>query len=363
MAREIKHVFPGGNTSTGFYSFYEYILDKEIAKRIICIKGGPGTGKSTLMKTIGKTFFEKGYDVEFHHCSSDNNSLDGIVIKNLNIALLDGTSPHVVDPVYPGAVDEILNIGECWQEFGFEKDKDKVISTVKTISKKFKRAYRYFGAARNILDDWSAFNEDAKNLNEVIKIKETLKKQILSDLPINTYGCERHLFMTALTPNGIISFKESHSKSYEKVFVLKGGPNTCKSDLLKYIGEEALKRGLFVEFYHDPFIPERIENIIIPMLSIAIFSSNEIHSIKLTNSTEIDMDALLNKDILLKNKDEIDFDKTQFYFLINKGLSSIKEAKILHDSLETYYIKNMDFNKIEHITQDLIKRIEEYSNH
>ena len=89
-----RHLFPGGNTTKGFYSFYNYILTQEEADRIICLKGGPGTGKSSFMKKIGTHFKTLGYTIEYHHCSSDNNSLDGVVIKELNIALLDGTSPH-----------------------------------------------------------------------------------------------------------------------------------------------------------------------------------------------------------------------------------------------------------------------------
>ena len=50
-------------------------------------------------------------------CSSDNNSLDGIVIPKLKIAILDGTA-HVVDPVFPGVVDEIINLGQFWDEKG-----------------------------------------------------------------------------------------------------------------------------------------------------------------------------------------------------------------------------------------------------
>lgn len=96
MDNTIKNLFPGGNTSKGFYSFYRYILKQNEARRIFCIKGGPGTGKSSLMKKIGSYFYDKGYDIEYHHCSSDNNSLDGVVIKPLNVALLDGTAPHVV---------------------------------------------------------------------------------------------------------------------------------------------------------------------------------------------------------------------------------------------------------------------------
>lgn len=91
---KIRHLFPGGNTSLGFYSFYDNILFQEEATRIICIKGGPGVGKSTFMRKIGYTMLEKGYDIEFMHCSSDNNSLDGVVIPAIGVALLDGTAPH-----------------------------------------------------------------------------------------------------------------------------------------------------------------------------------------------------------------------------------------------------------------------------
>lgn len=104
----IKKVFPGGNTSKGFFSFYAYIIDNQEASRIFVIKGGPGVGKSTFMRKIAEAMLERGYDVEFHCCSSDNGSLDGVVIPTIKVALLDGTAPHVVDPRNPGAVDEIM---------------------------------------------------------------------------------------------------------------------------------------------------------------------------------------------------------------------------------------------------------------
>ena len=357
---DIKHFFLGGNTSIGFYSHFRYILELKTAKRIICLKGGPGTGKSTLMKTIGNHFSEKGYEVEFHHCSSDNNSIDGVVIKELKVAILDATAPHTMDPVYPGAIDEVINLGDCWREEGFSKVKNDIIDTCTSISSKFKRSYRFLGAARNIHEDWTNYNLNYKNKDKINLIKENLKNEIFNNISIQGSGSERHLFLTAFTPNGIVSFKEDHRKSYEKSYVLKGAPGTGKTEVLKFLGEEALKRGLYVEYYHDPFIPERIENIAIPTLSLAIFSSNEINSMSTESSTEINMDALLSP-YSKEDKEEIDFDKNQFYFLIGKALSSIREAKTLHDKLETYYVPNIDFHKVQIITDNLIKKIENYA--
>ena len=94
---KIRHMFPGGNTSKGFYSYYNYIINQEDAKRIFILKGGPGVGKSTFMKKIAAEMLERGDDAEYMHCSSDNNSLDGLVIPRIGVALIDGTAPHVVD--------------------------------------------------------------------------------------------------------------------------------------------------------------------------------------------------------------------------------------------------------------------------
>ena len=84
---KIRHMFPGGNTPAGFFSYYDQIIRPDAA-RIFVIKGGPGVGKSTFMKKMGEALLRLGYDAEFHHCSSDPDSLDALKVPALNIALL-----------------------------------------------------------------------------------------------------------------------------------------------------------------------------------------------------------------------------------------------------------------------------------
>ncbi|WP_324824345.1 ATPase [Sinanaerobacter sp. ZZT-01] len=96
MAGKQRHMFPGNNTPEGFFSYYQYILSQKEADKIFCIKGGPGVGKSTFMKKLGEELLNDGHDVDFLHCSSDNHSLDGIVLRDKKIAFIDATSPHVM---------------------------------------------------------------------------------------------------------------------------------------------------------------------------------------------------------------------------------------------------------------------------
>ena len=86
--------FLGANCGSGFYSLYGQLIDLETARRVYILKGGPGCGKSTLMKMVGKTLEEAGARAEYILCSGDPDSLDGVVFPELGAALVDGTAPH-----------------------------------------------------------------------------------------------------------------------------------------------------------------------------------------------------------------------------------------------------------------------------
>lgn len=353
-----RHLFPGGNTSQGFYSFYKYILSQEDANRIICLKGGPGTGKSSLMKKVGAHFQEKGYTIEYHHCSSDNSSLDGLVIKELKVALLDGTSPHMVDPIHPGAVDEILNMGDALDMDALSLYKNEIINVSKRISNNFKRAYTFLAAAKAIHDDWSSLNASSLDYNKVSTITESLKEEILN-VQKSGYGDERHIFATAFTPDGIITFANDLSSEFKNKFVLKGGPGFGKTNILKEIGKTAQKKGYFVEYMHDPFKPERLEHIFIPELSTCVLTENEINKTSFLGKV-YNIEDFCKSSILSDNKPDIAYNSVLFYKLINKALSFISESHKIHDDLEAYYIKSMNFDVANKAYSNVIEKLEKY---
>ncbi|MEG1870952.1 MAG: PRK06851 family protein [Peptostreptococcaceae bacterium] len=352
------HYFLGGNTGKGFFSHFDYIISQQAATRIICLKGGPGTGKSSLMKKVGKYYIEKGYDVEFHHCSSDNESLDGILIKDLKIAFVDGTAPHMIDPKNPGAVDDIVNMGVCLKEENFKSTKSDVLAINKEIGESFRRGYRFFSAAKSIYDNWYTFNNNALNLYELNILKENLKDRILPNT-LASLGSKRHLFATGFTPSGIITYINNIIKDIPNVYVLKGAPGTGKTRVLDYISEEAVRRGLDVEILHTPLIPEKIEHVIIPELKVAIVTSNEINKMDFSGK-EYNMDSLLDQDYIEGKRDTINDDSSLFYILLQKGLDCIKNAKCLHDNLESYYVPSMDFAKADEIYEEMLVKINKY---
>lgn len=80
----------GANSPAGFYSLYDQLIDPAQAADILILKGGPGCGKSTLMKRVARQAEERGLDVEYIPCSGDPESLDAIVLPQKKAAIVDG---------------------------------------------------------------------------------------------------------------------------------------------------------------------------------------------------------------------------------------------------------------------------------
>lgn len=97
--QKILRYFLGANSSQGFYSLYDQLIDPAEARAIYILKGGPGCGKSSLMRRVAQTLEEAGRPVEYIFCSGDPESLDAILLPDLSCAIVDGTAPHGAVPL------------------------------------------------------------------------------------------------------------------------------------------------------------------------------------------------------------------------------------------------------------------------
>ena len=91
---QITNFFLGANSGSGFQNLFSEIMDPETAFDIMILKGGPGVGKNTFMREIGRTMEQAGADVEYLWCSGDPDSLDGVVLPSIR--------PRLSGRLWPG---------------------------------------------------------------------------------------------------------------------------------------------------------------------------------------------------------------------------------------------------------------------
>ncbi|MDO4553387.1 MAG: ATPase [Bacillota bacterium] len=353
MKGQERHYFPGNNTPRGFYSYYRYILGQQDAERIFCLKGGPGTGKSTFMRRLGEEFLEEGRCVDFLHCSSDPHSLDGVLLRKERVAVVDATAPHIIDPLHPGAVDEIVHLGDFWNEEGIRQNRKEIMACQKEISGLYENAYGYLSAAEKLYNNLEGLRGKCVNKAELYKLAAGLINRELSHRELGPHrGKVRKLFASAITPEGVVHFLPTLSAGFRRSYLLRLPKGMDGSEILGLFMESALCRGFDMEVFYCAIKPEeKPEHLLIPDLGVAFFSSNQAHPIDpsaLSGQVSLlELDALLEPALSPFRRELAEDNASQMDALLDRAVGCLKEAKAQHDHLETFYVPNMDFSGIE----------------
>jgi len=359
-----RRMFPGGNTSRGFVSFYDHIAGPNPARRFI-IKGGPGVGKSTLMKKIGKHMLEKGYDIEYHHCSSDNNSIDAVMIPALRMGIMDGTAPHVVEPVIPGAIDEVVSLSDCWDEQKLLIHRNELLEMVKRMSGYFKATYSLLKEASVAYDERKSYVNECFNKSLCNSIVRSLIKDIFAGIPphFDKDAYERHLFGSAITPGGLVNYADTLIHPEMKVYTLSGQPGSGVKDTIARLAQAAFEWGFDTEQFHCPFEPDKLDMIIIPAINVAVMNISAPFGYVLSKDVEArivrntDLDTCVDQNKLEKHSESVMDSDMRVKSLIDKAVKRLSKAKSVHDDIEGYYINAMNFDMVDRIGEKVLRKM------
>ena len=344
----IKEYFPGANTPDGFYSYYSEIFKNDEAESVVILKGGPGTGKSSLMKKTATFAADKGYDVELLHCSSDPASLDGVCVREKGFLILDGTSPHVIDPKFPGAVEEIVNLGCFWRADEIRLYKSEIQKLTAEISNSFKRAYSFMNAAHSVMNQIRKDVRPDKNfvyseIDATVKeldVKKTIHK-----------GKIRKGFLSADTHLGKISYVSSFARDTERIIRIVPDIGGTWAEYMKEISEYLKRSGDDVRIFYSNMNPgSEIEHIYSEDGSLFITTEKTVENAGMIIDFEKNSTSVYYP--------EYEDDKKVYNILMQKTTSALKTAKALHDELEKFYIPHMNFDMMDSALELILKKLD-----
>ncbi|WP_273123227.1 PRK06851 family protein [Bacillus weihaiensis] len=360
---KVRHYYAGGNTAKGFFSFYDSVLQD--LDRLFILKGGPGTGKSSIMKNIGAIMEEKGFDIEYLHCASDTQSIDGVILPNEKIGIVDGTAPHVIEPKAPGVIEEYVNLGDAWDSKKLMKDKNEILTLNDRIQIKFSAAYETFAEslrAHDDIEDVYIENMDFKKANQ---LTEQLITAFYGDEKLKKESKVKHRFLGAATPDGARDFIPNLTEDVKKRYFIKGRAGSGKSTMLKKIVAAGEARGFDVEVYHCGFDPNSLDMVILREKGIAIFDSTAPHEYFPDRESDeiVDMyDICITPGTDEKYAEEIKRTTKAYKEKMKEAITYLSEAKQLRDKLEAYYVKAMDFSKVEVMQEQILDQMNAYIN-
>lgn len=347
MQKDTKNYFLAANSCRGFAS--EFLSNCNEEYKTYIIKGGPGTGKSSFMKKVAAYAQKSSETVIFCPCSSDPDSLDGIICENKKIIIIDGTAPHTVDPVYPAVCQEILNFGEFWNTEKL-KNKAQIIEITNRNKALHKTAARYITATGEMLYDNFKTATACCNVKKCKIFAEKLCKSVFTKSDRTPKETVR--FLGGITPKGFVSYPKTITQNK---IIINDEFFAVSSFVLNIIRQNAITNGYDIITLKSPFFPELIDHIIIPELNLAVVTENRFVHFE-SDNRRIHARRFYDMRLLHQSKNRIKFNKRLADELLQSAYFTLAEAKKVHDELEKHYINAMNFEKLNEFTDMFCKK-------
>lgn len=266
-----------------------------------------------------------------------------------------------MDPKNPGVVDEIIHLGDFWNEAGMREHRQGVIKVNGEVGRIFARAYRYLKAAWQIYDDSTALYGMAVDEAKINMLAKDFIDELWDGVPLSAkVGRQRCLFASAITPDGLKNYLDDLLVT-DNVYMLEGFPGAGTERLLEKVKAAAMERGFKIEAYYCALNPDKLEHLNISGMDIAFTTVNKYHSTDACALRKVDFTDMLDENVVGVYKPELEYNQAEFDRLLNKAVDIIHGAKALHDEMETYYIPNMDFAAIQSRWEGTMERILEYA--
>lgn len=351
--------FIGSNSGSGPVTYFDYFYHPDDMHTVYLIKGGPGGGKSTLMKRLAKHAENKGLSAEKIHCPSDPSSLDGLYIREKGLSLADATAPHVLEPRCHGALEQYLSLSPYVNSDAVRSYRKEAMALSEEIAHCHAAAKKRLAAADTA--EAAIFQTVLPGINttRLHQRGEALARRYLPT--VKQAGTPRvyKRFLSGITPRGIVHFAHTPpallSKSPAPTYVVLHDSYGLAPFMLGPVLEKAQATGQTVYACYDPLNPAKLEHLIFPALGLA-FLSTPFGPPPGIPARNLRLDAAVDPELLKRHRNCLKALFKARQALIEEAVECLAEALKEHDKLESLYSPATNFRALDHLAESLSDR-------
>ena len=279
-----------------------------------------------------------------------------MVLPRLKVALVDGTAPHVIEPRYPGLVEQYVNLGDCYDREGLQEVREELQSCMVGYKEHYQRAYRCLGAAAEIREDLREVLLTGELEERLAKRARGIIRRELKPRPGGRTGQVKQRFLGAVSHQGVLELYDTVAAQCTRVFELSDRYGLAHS-LLSHLLTGAVMGGYDVVACPDPMAPDRLAHLLVPELGLAFVSSSPDNPYPRMPARRLRLDSMVDKDVLSRCRPRLRFSLKVSNALVEEAVDSLAQAKAMHDDLEDLYHPYVDFDRGSRVGEKIAREI------
>ena len=335
------HIFLGANSAQGFSSLYDQLLSGRFDDLLI-LKGGPGCGKSSFMRRVAEELSTAGQTPVYVHCSGDPDSLDGVLFPALRTALVDGTSPHALEPTYAVVCERYVDLTRFYDVEAAKQKRTELMALTDAYRAHYRDAYHILRAADEVGAERRASLHAHMDFAKLDRRMRSIAARELRGKHTESGGVD-YAFLGGMTHKGDICRFDTVEALCPRVYALCDSAG-LGNGALQMLCAMAVEGGERVLACCDPDRPAELQHLLLPGRGVAFVTSNERISYEGETHRRIRLDAMAEASISRAEKAKLRFLRRVERELRAEAVAKLADAKRAHDALESVYNPMVDFD-------------------
>jgi len=320
--------------------------------RVYILKGAAGTGKATFIRLLGESMSALGYEMEYWISAADAVNPEGVYFPQLDIAVVNGSSPVCLEPRYPHINGDIINLSDYLNTALIKEHAQEIIRRIDQWEQLNRQAEKHLLAAAQTKQEMKKPAVAHLNMKQLCSLVERVYSEVTR--PRNG---ERHFFASAMTADGYVDYVEAISSDCRQRFILTGPAGSGKSTILAEIARKAKHQGHSVEYYHCGLESDSLLMIILPAYSAAVIDSGGLQLHLKPWDKVINTESVLDNFEILKEAQVHSLAEQKYKESLCKAQEKLQEANQELKALKQLYASKMDFEALNQRRMALLEEL------
>lgn len=354
QCKPVLDFFLGALSPSGFTGWFaEAAADPDITPWLI--KAGPGCGKSTLMRRLlerdAADCRRDGSRIERIHCSSDPDSLDGVLLSDVKALVLDATAPHTLDCKFPDAAQRLIPLYDALDHNYLVRHRDEILQLGQEHARMMQQASAHWALACAVLLRRRLLAASYLDEKKLHAFTARLAARTIPPRRGVGPGAQHIRVLSAPTPKGLVIFRSTVSQLASKTLYAIHDPyGAAASLMMTQLAAYARLNG------YDAYVCRcasdqrgKIDHLFIPALGLGFVTTNPWHPMEFVGQKNIHAARFNLESPAPRQRRLLGYHKKLAFSLLEKTCEAQESAKILHDALERHYVQASDFETVDRI--------------
>ena len=324
------------NTAHGYKSLFEKACLPDADSRVYIVKGASSKIRSRFIKDVANSLSKEGFCFEKILCSYDSNKVEGVIFEDLNVCIFDGNYKNKLDPMFCECTQYIINLGEICKRDKLFLKRNEIIPLYNNAKESSMKCNKFLVAAISMQEDTSRIIGKCVSADKLEKFVSRFAKKEFGSVS-DKIGEISLRFLSTISSDGYKTQFDTLRNMCARIYVLEDKANCVSDTFISQIKDCALMCGYDIILCVDPISSSKLEHIIIPELSLGVFTSNQLHQWEGEYTKKISSSRFTDRDTIKNHKTRIKFNLDAIDELISQSCVHLENMKNNIDLIDEIY--------------------------